>query len=167
MEEQIDKDDLRSIHAALAGLHSTLVSARFAVGGLYMAASAFLVSALPDDGTQVFPSAWAIALFGLLLTVALWLLEIRNVCLLENLDKQGRVIEGGFKVDDALGFFRLMADQPVGPRIPFVPRKALWSSIPFGKKAKPIVRYIFSHSNGLSMIYLFGGVFWGCGLWLR
>ncbi len=165
-EEQMDKDYLQSIHAALSGMHNTVISARFAVAGLYMAASAFLVTALPTNHTQTFlPASW-IALLGLSLTFALWLLEIRNVCLLENLDSRGQVIEDKFKHDDSLGFFKLMDDQYVGPRIPFVPRKVRWSYIPYGEKAKPIVRYMFSHSTGLALIYLFGGIFWGCVLWI-
>ena len=161
MEKQIDKDYLLSIHAALGGMHSTIISARFAVAGLYVAASAFLVTALPSDGTLVFITASWIALLGLSLTVALWLLEIRNVCLLENLDDRGRFIEDEFKSCASLGFFHLMANQPIGPKIPFFPRKASWSCIPYGKKAKPIMSYIFSHSTGLSLIYLFGVIFWG------
>ena len=162
----MDKDYLLSIHASLGGMHSTIISARFAVAGLYVAASAFLVTALPSDGTSVFITASWIALFGLSLTFALWLLEIRNVCLLENLDNQGQFIEDKFKSDASLGFFHLMVNQPIGPRIPFVPRKAYWSCIPYGKKAKPIMSYIFSHSTGLSLIYLFGVIFWARVLWI-
>lgn len=166
MKEQIDKDYLLSMHAALGEMHSTIISARFAVAGLYIAASAFLVTALPSDGKPAFITASWIALFGLSLTFALWLLEIRNVCLLENLDDRGQLIEDEFKASASLGFFHLMANQTIGPKIPFFPRKASWSCIPYGKKAKPIVSYIFSHSTGLSLVYLFGVIFWIRVLWI-
>jgi len=155
-----DSDDLRSVYEALSGLHDTIVGSRFAVAGLYMAALAFLVSTLPENETAALVPTSGIATLGLVLTLALWVLEIRNVCLLENLDEQGRSIEATFRIKEDLGLFRLTHDQPKGPKLPL-----LRCRLPYRGKAKQISSWLFSHSTGLSLVYLLGGCFWCWVLW--
>lgn len=92
------------------------------------------------------------------LTLALWILEIRNLCLLENLEDRGRSIESELKVSEELGLFWLMLKQPEGPRVPFIRWRLPYTH---NSKAKEVITYIFTHSFGLSMIYFLGIAFWG------
>ena len=148
---------LRMTYGVLGRLHSTVISTRFSIAGLYIAALAFLASSLPSESASGTISGIGIAWLGVGLSVALWTLEIRNHCLLINLEERGRKIESKIYIGRDLGLFQLMENQPLGPRIPF-----LRVHMPYarGSVSRRIVAYIFSHSTGLSMLYVLGIVFW-------
>ncbi len=155
---EIKKEDILHMHSALSEYHSTIVSSRFAVAGLYMAGTAFLVQVIFAESILLF-TKYTIATFGLILTIAMWLLEIRNVNLLDNIGDSGRDIEKklNLKKEDNFGFFLLMKDQEIAPRLPFIPKERKFSTFPSNK----VVKYFISHSFGLSLIYFSSLVFWG------
>lgn len=156
-DEQNSPDSLRTIYSTLGSLHSAIVSTRFAIAGLYIAALAFLVSSLTSDSDVISIPNYCIALLGIGLSIALWILKVRNHCLLVNLEKQGREIESILKITSKYGLFQLMESQPDGPQIPF-----LKIQFPYKNEGCPkeVVKYIFTHSFGLSLVYLLGTIFW-------
>ena len=87
MQERIDKpdpEDVRTEYAALSSYATTVVRFRFTLLGFYLAAVGLIVaSSLSKEKAAL--------LLGL--TVVLWLLELRNRSLLNNLAQRGMQIE--------------------------------------------------------------------------
>jgi hypothetical protein len=143
-----EKGDLLAAYNAIVGYHNNLVSMRFTIAGLYLAASGLLAGSM-------FNSDWSgttlvLPILGLALTLIAWLLEVRTYCLLENLGQRGISMESKLSLGDTGGFFDLMNEQPLPPKIPF-------SRKPF--KNQTVIRFI-SHSWGLNLLYVSISTFW-------
>lgn len=146
-----DPEDVRKVYEATVNYHNTLVQMRFAVASFFAAAAAFLVGAAFAESSWL-PSKKIISLLGLVVTIIVWLLEMRTYCLLRNLGKIGLAYEAKLKLGGATGFFTLMSTgQSLGIRLPFARR-----DIPNSK----FVRMVFSHSFGLDCFYFSFVIFW-------
>lgn len=149
---QSDREDIRTAYEATVNYHNTLVQMRFAVASFFAAAAAFLVGAVFAESTSL-PSKTIISALGLVVTLIVWLLEVRTYCLLRNLGKIGLEYEAKFNLGGAMGFFSLMSKtQPIGIRLPF-----FHADLP----SCAFVRRVFSHSFGLDCFYLSFVLFWG------
>ena len=151
MSDHCEQDDLLAIYSAFVDYHNNLVHMRFTVAGLYLAASGFLVGAL-FSGRDWCGTKLSVTLLGLALTAIAWLLEIRTYCLLENLAKKGIQIEKKLQLGGISGFFELMSDQPLSPRLPFIRIRLT--------RCPKLVRYVVSHSLGLDLLYFCLAMFW-------
>jgi hypothetical protein len=151
-------ENVRLNYESIVNYHNTLVQMRFNVAALYMAAAAFLAAAhLAATNWKGLPIL--LPLLGTAVTIAAWLLEMRTVALLTNLVEQGRRAEQELQFPTGSGFFQLMGSpQPRGVRLPLL-RKELGNG-------HGIVRYVFSHTFGLELIYGAFLLFWVYAVWL-
>ena len=142
-------EDLRAAYAAIADYHTSLVQTRFTIVGLFLAANGFLAIGFFQSGAPALARI-ALPVIAIVLTVICWVLEVRTYHLLENLAVRGLELEKllGYREDQ--GFFSLLKYQPVRARL--IP-------IPF---RLPNVKgeLIFSHTAGISLIYIIIGLFW-------
>ncbi len=135
---------LKEVYRSVVDYHNSLVNMRFTVAGLYIAGSAFLVNALFSDYQWCYTKITVCSL-GLVLTLIVFIIEVRTRNLLKNLGKFGGEIEKEFKLksfkvncNEIKGFFELMDKQPIQP--------------PFPK--------LVTHTKGLYLLYIFLGLFW-------
>jgi hypothetical protein len=151
-------EDVRLNYESTVNYHNTLVQMRFSVAALYMTAAAFLVTAhFADTKWSGYPIL--LPLLGLATTVAAWMLEIRTEALLANLVRNGKAAEANLRLPAGSGFFHLMSQpQPIGIRIPFFRIR-----LPNGS---PILRYIFSHTFALELMYVSFLLFWTNAAWI-
>ena len=145
----IEISDLHTTYNAIVDYHNNLVHMRFTVAGLYLAATGFLVGGMSESSSKLFI---IVPLLGLILTAIAWLLEIRTYTLLENLGSRGLEIEKKMELAGIEGFFKLMAGQPLQPRLPFIRKRV--------KACPNVIRYIVSHSFGLDLLYASIAIFW-------
>lgn len=168
LEAPSDAENIRQEYSAVVGYHGALVSSRFTIAGLYVAAIGFLAGAvLAKDAT------WAARAGGSALacwlTLSLWILELRSRALFSNIAYRGVDIEHNhWKLVEEKwydGFFSRQYKEPpnyeqdneaLARRLePDRPR--------FGWSKKPISitlsKYI-SHSMGLDLLYAGSGAFW-------
>jgi len=139
------ENDRKEVYRSVVDYHNSLVLMRFTVAGLYLAGSAFLINALfcntqPWWGTKI-----TVCFMGFVLTLIVFIIEVRTRCLLKNLGEFGIKIEEKFKHEslnvngvEIKGFFGLMKNQPIQP--------------PFPK--------IVTHSIGLYSLYIVFLLFW-------
>ena len=91
-------EDVRVEYTALTSYATTIVTFRFTLLGFYLAAAGLIIGSPPSRGK-------AALLLGL--SVSLWLLELRNRSLLDNLSYRGMQIERKY-----WGYRGLMAYDP-------------------------------------------------------
>ncbi len=144
------RDDLRAAYGAVVDYHNNLVHMRFTVAGLFLAANGFLVSGYLQKYPPPFPLS-VLPYLGIVLASICWLLEVRTYQLLNNLGARGIKLEKQLDIDQELGFFSLMAYQPIGPRF-LITRIRL--------RSNRVVRYVFSHSFGIGLLYSVIALFW-------
>lgn len=151
-------EDVRLNYESTVNYHNTLVQMRFSVAALYMTAAAFLVTAhFTDTKWSGYPIL--LPLLGLATTITAWMLEIRTEALLANLVRNGKAAEANLRLPAGSGFFHLMSQpQPIGIRIPFFRIR-----LPNGS---PILRYIFSHTFALELMYVSFLLFWTNAAWI-
>lgn len=85
-QEECRQGNLRTEYAALASYHGTVVTFRFTVVGLFLAAAGLLIST-----DKIECEVKALALIGL--TLPVWIIEVRNRTLLRQLTTRGMQIE--------------------------------------------------------------------------
>ncbi len=150
------EEDLQTVYSVTGNYHDTLVGIRFTVAGLYLTASAFLATIIYQNPTPSKSVVLISSVFAIILTILLWLMEIRNSCLLENLDDLGKKIEDKFELDNQKGFFDVMKKQDIQPCWPFGP----FGKKEFRKELPSFLKPIVSHRVCLSLIYITTGLFW-------
>jgi len=143
-------EDLRATYAAVVDYHNNLVQVRFTVAGLFLAANGFLAAGFFQSCVSS-PTRAALPILGIVLAAICWLLEVRTYQLLDNLGAQGLELEGSLGLDKSLGFFSLLAHQPIGPRLLLTRLR-----LPTNRG----VRYFVSHSFGLGLLYTLIALFW-------
>ena len=140
------RDDLRQSYAAMVDYHNNLVQLRFTVVGLFLATNGVLATDFFQSSLSIF-SFPVLQAIGFLLAVFFWLMEVRIFQLLENLGARGLDLEKQLDIRKNQGFFFLMEDQPIGPRL--LPTSVRLSSNRF-----------FSHSVWISLLYALVGLLW-------
>lgn len=150
-DKRMNKENLRAAYAAIVDYHNSLVLSRFTVAGLVLTANGFLAVGFFQEGKKL--PLPAIPILGFSLAIIFWIIEIRTYNLLENLGGRGIKLERLLKIDNKVGFFYLMDKQPKGPK--FLILRFIKCNRPPG-----FIRYIFSHSFGLGLLYLALGLFW-------
>ncbi len=144
---QIDRDDVRAEYLALSSFFNTVITFRFTTLSLYLAAVGFLVS-----GTLT--KEKSALLLGM--SVALWLLELRNRSLFHNLAERGIQIEReywGYKGSKAYEPFysHMMKTRPLRDKDPNAPEPppldypTIWSWR---------VKIPISHTKAFDLLYL-------------
>jgi hypothetical protein len=144
-ENKPDPENIRTEYTALSSYATTIVTFRFTLLGFYLAAAGLIIGSPPSKGK-------AVLLLGL--SVSLWLLELRNRSLLDNLSYRGMQIERKY-----WGYRGLMAYDPFfchqnkrkpeddpeagSPPDPDYPKVWTW------KMKIPV-----SHTQGLDLTYL-------------
>ena len=130
MENDKNKDHsteyerLKHSYQSTVGFHNTLLQTRFAVAALFMTASAFLVQTYLDCSDKCPSEDSKVVMLGAIVTIACWMLELRNESLLKNLQMLGSNIEKKLGISKEIGFFYLMGSpQQYGIRIPFLCEK--------------------------------------------
>ena len=167
-----DPENIRAEYAAIVAYHSSTVSSRFTVAGLYIAAMGFLASVVLHKDTPWLTRAAGSAL-AWWLTICLWILELRSRALYTNLAHRGIEIEHKHwgLIDEKWysGFFSRQYKEPptdkvLKQRVPEKPSldrpKIAWMKKPLSEK---VSRFI-SHSWGFDLLYAGGGVFWTISL---
>jgi hypothetical protein len=146
-------EDLRAQHASFVTYLSAIVAARFTVAALYLAGAAFLASTVLDPATAQLSVIMATTV-GLLLTLIMLGLEVRNAQLLDNVVECGNKLEDQFEFGDVSlhGFFRLMRNQPLPPRWPW--------PLSGSEIRAPIVLQFIRHKQSLSALYCVFAAFW-------
>jgi len=162
-------DDVRAEYQAVVGYHASIVTSRFTIAGLYVAAVGFLASAVFATDTT-WPACLAGSALALWLTVCLWVLELRSRALFTNVVHRGIDIEHrywGLTGDEWYnGFFSRQYKEPPAAdaekpgelhrrKEPDRPHLA-WASKPMSTR---LSRFI-SHSMGFDLLYVGGLVFW-------
>jgi hypothetical protein len=144
-------ETLRTILAAITHDYAALARMRFTIAGLYLAATGFLASTwfagLRDDMTS---SYYLIPALGFIVTLVCWLMEIRTVQIIQNLEYKGAKIERELNVDGKLTLFMMSSGYPLQPRLPFSTKISVPS----------FLRRFVSHSFGLNTLYASIAVFW-------
>jgi len=163
-------EEVRAEYQAVVDYHTAIVTTRFTIAGLYVAAVGFLAAAVFDTNTY-WQARLASSALALWLTVCLWVLELRTRALFENLAHRGIDIEhrlwGLTNEEWYKGFFSRQYKEPPGAdvnqegdlprrREPDRPRLA-WASKPMSIRLSRFV----SHSMGLDLLYAGGLAFWG------
>ena len=175
-------DNLHSEYSAVVGYHTALVQSRFTIAGLYSAALALLLTVEFKAETSL-NAKLGIAAIGFVLTLCLWILELRSRALLSAVHKRGAQIEreswglGGEKWYK--GFFSLQvkkapegAEKEKNQNIPKEPPPAdpvkvslFFRRDPFA--FPPNIALWITHSRGLDLLYLSGTLAWICLLLRR
>lgn len=163
-------EDVRAEYQAVVDYHASIVSSRFTIAGLYVAAVGFMAAAV-FAGDTTWSARLAGSALALWLTVCLWVLELRSRALFTNLAHRGIDIEhrywGLVNEEWFNGFFSRQYKEPPGAdanrpgeldrrREPDRPRIA-WTSKPMSIR---LSRFI-SYSMGLDLLYAGGLIFWG------
>jgi hypothetical protein len=147
-----NSENIRAAYSAIVDYHNNLVQIRFTVVGLFLAANGFLASGF----FQTTPDKLVIAkvilpIIGLLLTLFCMGIEVRNRQLLDNLAARGKDLEMNLSLKNYQGFFSLMENQPIGPRI-------------FGKRlqnrAYDFSKHVLTQTIGIKLIYICIFFFW-------
>jgi len=88
-------EEARAEYSACVGYHTALVNTRFTILGLYIAAMAFIAGAVftPDISLDF---RAAISLLACLLTVCVWILELRSHSLVTDIAYRGTEIERNY-----------------------------------------------------------------------
>jgi len=144
----IDPEDIRTEYFALSSFFNTVITFRFTTLSLYLAAVGFIVS-----GTL--SKEKAALLLGI--SIALWLLELRNRSLFHNLAERGIQIEReywGYRGPKAYEPFysHMMKVRPAREKDPEAPEPPpldypmLWSWK---------VKLAISHTKAFDLVYLF------------
>jgi hypothetical protein len=160
-------EDVRAEYSAVVSYHTALVSTRFTIAGLYVAAAGFVASAVFNKDVTWVGRAAASGL-ACWLTLCLWMLELRSRALYTNLAHRGIDIEHNYwKLlgnDWYQGFFSRQYKEPPSTKEgngtpqrddPDQPTLG-WSKQPLPKL---LSRWI-SHSMGLDLLYAGVGLFW-------
>jgi hypothetical protein len=144
----IDPEDVRAEYSALTSFFNTVITFRFTTLSLYLAAVGFIVSgALSKEKAAL--------LLGM--SVALWLLELRNRSLFYNLTERGIQIERehwGYKGPKAYEPFysHMMKIRPAREKDPEAPEPPpLDYPIVWSWKVKLAI----SHTKAFDLVYLF------------
>ena len=145
-KQSTSTDAIKAAYAAIVAYHNSLVQTRFTITGLFLAANGLLAGGLFQTGASELPK-FAIPVFGLALAIICWFLEVRTYQLLENLGKRGLDLEDHLGLQKTHGFFSLMSNQPIGPRL--LPTRL---RLPASK--------LFSHSFGFALLYTIIALFW-------
>jgi len=145
-------ENIRAAYSAIVDYHNNLVQIRFTVVGLFLAANGFLASGFFQTNTNELVNAkFILPILGLLLTSSCLIIEIRNRQLFANLQFRGNHLEEYLGLQNDQGFFSLMENQPIGPRV-------------FGKpklnRGKRDSRHVLTQTVGIALIYLIIFVFW-------
>ena len=143
-------DDVRAAYAAIADYHTSLVQTRFTIVGLFLAANGFLALGFFESSVSALPRV-ALPAIAILLTIICWVLEVRTYHLLENLALRGLELEKLLGLHKDQGFFSLLLHPPIGPRL--IPTRIRLPEY----KVEP---GLFSHTLGISLIYIIIGLFW-------
>lgn len=169
MDNKHHPEDIRAEYSAITSYHTSLVTSRFTIAGLYVAAIGFIASAVLSNGATDFAKIFG-SLFAIWLTICLWILELRSRCLYGNVAHRGIEIEHeywGLKGQSWYrGFFSRQYKEPpsqddqeknkVPPQpAPDAPRLG-WARKPL---PEAISKYV-SHSMGLDLLYAGSAVFW-------
>ena len=164
-------EDIRIEYQVVSDYHSSIVSSRFTVAGLYVAAIGFVAGAVFSADTSWW-ARWAGSVLALWLSICLWVLELRSRALFTNIAHRGIEIEHKYwgltdiETEWFNGFFSRMYKEPPNSnhgsngeldrrKEPDRPRFA-WSRKPLSVQ---LSKYI-SHSMGLDLLFLGGIVFW-------
>ena len=150
IKPSVTSDDVRVVYGAIVDYHNNLVQMRFTVVGLFLAANGFLASGYFQPNISAL-HRFFLALLCLGLTIICWGLEVRTYQLMENLAARGTELEKSFDLNKDKGFFALMANQPIGPRL--MPTH-------FRLPAYNVKKNPFSHSNMIGLLYVVIGLFW-------
>lgn len=151
-------DDIRLNYESTVNYHNMLVQMRFSTAALYMTAAAFLVTAHFGE-TKWLGHPVLLPLLGLATTIAAWILEVRTEALLANLIRNGQEAESNLTLPPKSGFFHLMSQpQPIGIRIPFFRNRL--------SNGNRILRYTFSHTFALELMYISFFIFWINAAWI-
>lgn len=150
--------DIRLDYASTSAFMTMLVQVRFSTAALYMAAAAFLVAAhFAANAWEGYPIL--IPLLGLVTTACAWILDIRTEALVKGLAERGAELERQLALGKASGFFHSMTNpQIVGVRMPFFRNRFTNDSA--------LLRYIFSYSFALELLYLAFLLFWLNAAWI-
>jgi len=87
-----DPEDVRTEYTAVADYHSAQVGVRFTVAGFYIAAMGFLAQSALFTGASG-RIRIAVSTLGCLISVCVWILELRSRALYRNLAHRGMDIE--------------------------------------------------------------------------
>ena len=142
---------LRTILTAITHEYAALARMRFTIAGLYLAATGFLAStwfAGLSDGIS--SRYYLIPALGFVVTLVCWLMEIRTLQIIQNLENKGAAIEKRLNVDGKLTLFMMSGGYPVPPKVPFTSRIPVPS----------LLRRFVSHSFGLNTLYASIAAFW-------
>ena|SRR3972149_5213920 len=96
------ENDRKEVYRSVVDYHNSLVLMRFTVAGLYLAGSAFLINALFCNTQPCWGTKITVCFMGLLLTLIVFIIEVRTRCLLKNLG------EFGIKIEEKLNTKALM-----------------------------------------------------------
>lgn len=103
-------------YQAIVDYHNNLVQIRFTVAGLFLVANGVLATGI----FQPSPSRltwYALPILGMFLAIICLILEVRTYQLLKNLGDRGIKLEEYLGLNEDQGFFYLMRDQPIDPRL--------------------------------------------------
>jgi hypothetical protein len=139
-------EDIRQAYAAIVNYHNNLVQMRFTILGIFLATNGVLATGFFQSSLSM-QSLPGLKLIGALLASLFWIIEVRTYQLLENLGMRGLDIEKHLGFHNDQGFFSLMDDQPIAPRL--LPTQEIL----------PKNRFI-SHSVWISSLYLVVGLVW-------
>ena len=144
-------ETLRTVLSAIAHDYAALARMRFTIAGLYLAATGFLASTWFAGLRDGISSAYyLIPALGFIVTLICWLMEIRTVQIIQNLEYKGAEIEKRLRVDDKLTLFMMSKGYPLQPRLPFS------RGVPMPRALRRFV----SHSFGLNSLYAAIASFW-------
>jgi hypothetical protein len=144
-------ETLRTIHDEITHMYAALARMRFTIAGLYLAATGFLASTwFAGLRGGISASYYLIPALGFVVTLICWLMEVRTLQLILNLEHKGAQVEQRLKVDGKLTLFMMRAGYPLPPRLPFTAR------LPVPK----LLQRFASHSFGLNALYASVAVFW-------
>ena len=145
-KQNTSTDAIKAAYAAIVAYHNNLVQTRFTITGLFLAANGLLAGGFFQAGKSELPR-FSLPVLGLTLAIICWILEVRTYQLLENLGKRGLDLEDRLGLQKTHGFFSLLENQPIGPRL--LPTRL---RLPASK--------LFSHSLGFALLYTIIALFW-------
>lgn len=138
-----DPDNLRTEYSVIGSYVTAMTGMRFQTMAIYLAALGLIVS----RGT---PSSLGAALI-LVVSVGLWILDLRNRDVLERLGRRGVEIEHAWGYDDAVpsgmggaGFF-------LDEKVPATLRVFWFDSRPVPTR---VSRRLISHAFGIDLVFL-------------
>src|SRR5689334_19416003 len=98
-------EDIRTEYQALVTWHNALVNIRFTIAGFFVTAMAFLTQAILQDSPVTFAKIM-MPLLGALISLSVWILELRSRALYTNVAKRAIEIERRYWHNDGLDWYK-------------------------------------------------------------